>query len=120
MNIYEILGLLFAHWVADFVCQTQKMSENKSRYWGDLLNHTSLYSVIMWGYILGITQFNIITSSVFFIVTFTCHTITDYFSSRRTRKLYEDDRIHDFFVVIGFDQWLHYVQLFITYWFLIK
>jgi hypothetical protein len=52
---------------------------------------------------------------LFPIITFIAHTITDYFTSRLNAKLWAKGNVHNFFVSIGFDQYLHYLQLFITY-----
>ena len=51
----------------------------------------------------------------FVIITFICHTVTDYFTSRLNSKLWAKGDVHNFFVSVGFDQVLHYAQLFLTY-----
>jgi hypothetical protein len=54
---------------------------------------------------------------VFTSITFICHFITDYLTSRWTSKLYKDSKFYgfpSFFSVIGFDQWLHFAQLILT------
>jgi hypothetical protein len=57
-------------------------------------------------------------SFYFWLITFVCHTITDYFTSRLNSRLWAKGDVHNFFVSIGFDQVLHYVQLFTTYYLL--
>lgn len=112
ISIYIILGILFWHWFADFVMQTDKEATGKSKNMKDLLSHTVKYSV-MWiipaMIMLGFHGFT------FAVITFICHTVTDYFTSRLNSKLWAEGKVHNFFVSIGFDQWLHYVQLFLTY-----
>lgn len=107
----DIVSLLLMHWFADFVLQTRYQAINKSRSIKALLTHTSIYSLfwfILWP-ILGI-------NTLYFVgITFICHTITDYFTSRINAKLYNENKIYEFFVSIGFDQWLHHAQLIITY-----
>ena len=49
------------------------------------------------------------------LITFITHTITDYFTSRLNSRLWAKGDVHNFFVSVGFDQVLHYVQLFLTY-----
>jgi hypothetical protein len=134
LNIYEILGILFIHWFADFVLQTDKQAKGKSKNWTDLLMHTTTYSFI-W-FIIGIVYFfnnadfvnlglyndDLFARCVIIFpgITFIAHTITDYFTSRLNSKLWEQGKVHNFFVSIGFDQVLHYLQLFLTYYYLVK
>lgn len=123
MNLIEILGILGVHWIADFVFQNDKMAQGKSKNWTDLLNHTTLYSSVWFciGVALCIfTKIIFIQVFMFWIVTFLSHTATDYYTSRVNSKLWEEKKVHQFFVSIGFDQWLHYAQLFTTYWILTK
>lgn len=49
------------------------------------------------------------------VVIFVMHFITDYITSRITSKYYQAKKSHEFFVTIGFDQWLDYVQIFIVF-----
>jgi len=126
LTLTEIFIILLIHWVADFVLQTDKQAKGKSKNWSDLINHTSNYSicwfliVILFGvYNSGQTTFWYVTSTLCFVTTtFICHTITDYFTSRLNSKLWAKGDTHNFFVSVGFDQILHYVQLFTTYWLL--
>jgi len=120
MNLIEIFSIILIHWFADFVLQTDKQAKGKSKNWSDLLSHTLVYSII-WSLvcmIVGLVMLNWKIVVLFPIITFTCHTITDYFTSRLNSKLWEKGQIHNFFVSIGFDQVLHYVQLFTTYYLL--
>jgi len=126
MNLVEILGILFIHWIADFVLQTDTQAKNKSTsfYW--LCGHTAMYTLV-WTVIgafytakYNFTEQGIINLLLFVVITFTAHTITDYFTSRLNSRLWSAGKVHNFFVSIGFDQWLHYAQLFITYWYLTR
>lgn len=121
INLTTVLVILFAHWVADFVCQTDKMAKGKSKNMSDLMLHTFVYSMAITLFV-GITYIliepyphNDMFWNRFFAFTFICHTITDYFTSRLNSKLWAKGDTHNFFVSIGFDQFLHYAQLFITY-----
>lgn len=120
MEITIIFAILIIHWIADFILQTDSQAKGKSKKWKPLLTHTFNYSGV-W-FIVGLLYI-IPTPSVilfwkvftFFIITFVAHTITDYFTSRLNSRLWAQGRTHDFFVAVGFDQILHYVQLFLTY-----
>lgn len=129
MSLLEIFSILLIHWVGDFVLQTDKQAKGKSKNWGDLVSHTFNYSLLWWFLLVIWSIYSNISSNftylfsywnvyIFFIITFVCHTITDYFTSRLNSKLWAKGDVHNFFVSIGFDQILHYLQLFITYWYL--
>ena len=124
ISIWILIAILLTHWVADFVFQTHWQASNKSKNNKALLLHTITYS-ISWFPIgiwvlfpdAGINQ-SIILSSLFILITFIIHTATDYFTSRLNSKLYAKGDIHNFFVSIGGDQVLHYLQLIFTYYIL--
>lgn len=122
-TLTEIFSIIVIHWIADFVLQTDKQAKGKSKNWSDLLEHTNNYS-LLWT-IIGMfyTIISLNTSwnwLLFGLITFIAHTITDYFTSRLNSKLWAKGDVHKFFVSIGFDQILHYVQLFFTYYLLFK
>lgn len=105
--------MLFLHWLADFVCQTDWEAQNKSKDNLALTAHTAKYSILWFPFMLSILG---MSGAIWFtLITFGCHTITDYITSRISSKYWADKKVHEFFVSIGFDQWLHFAQLFITY-----
>lgn len=127
LSLIEIFSIIIIHWFADFVLQTHKQAQGKSKNWNDLLAHTFTYSS-MWvfasclliGYANKVqtTQWYVIHSILFALITFIAHTATDYFTSRLNSKLWVKGDVHNFFVSVGFDQVLHYIQLFLTYYLL--
>lgn len=128
-TLITVLSILFFHWLFDFVFQTDKQAKGKSNNWKDLLSHTSIYSIswllpicVLFGanFKTQTTEWYVLNSVAFAFITFVAHTITDYFTSRLNSKLWKEQKVHNFFVSIGFDQWLHYVQLLTTYYFLAK
>lgn len=124
MTLLEIFTILIIHWIADFILQTDSQAKGKSKEWKPLLQHTFNYSLCWLIPILFIfpqnwTTLQYVTNSFLFAgLTFIAHTITDYFTSRLNSKLWAEGKTHLFFVSIGFDQILHYLQLFLTYWIL--
>lgn len=46
MNLTIILIIIFTHWVADFVLQTDKQAKGKSKNFEDLFSHTQTYSLV--------------------------------------------------------------------------
>ena len=133
MTLTVILSIIFIHWVADFIFQAEEWATNKSKSNTALFKHVLTYSTI-WVLpacvILGnlrpseTTEWYVYSTLLFFTLTFLCHFITDYITSRIVSKRFADkyygSPIPNFgaFTVIGFDQVLHYVQLFLTYHFL--
>ena len=116
ITIINVILLMFIHWLLDFVMQTDYQAKNKSTSNRALTSHVLVYS-------LGWMEFGVIYTCItgnplmllFAPITFVCHWITDYITSRINTRLYKEGKIHEFFVSIGFDQWLHMVQLLGTY-----
>lgn len=126
-----MIGLLLAHWIGDFVCQTDRMALNKSKDWLWLLYHVAVYSTVMFLWALYFSH-DPWFALKFLNATFALHFITDAVTSRITSALwfvkplgafynvgqqrYEiyapiGGNRHYFFVMIGLDQVIHYVTL---------
>lgn len=117
MSVFVVLWVLFAHWEADFCLQTRWQASNKSKNWNALTRHVLVYTIT--AEVLVAPLFGrLLDDGIFVGVTFMAHFITDAITSRITARLYAKGDLHNFFVVIGFDQFLHYVQLFATLWWL--
>ena len=118
--IFILLFYLLLHWYADFVVQTDKQAKGKSSNNWQLLAHTSSYSLIItictyilyWTNSFGAQYWYI--PLIFGIIQFVTHTVIDYITSRINKKLWEDGYVHEFFVMIGFDQFIHYGILFVS------
>lgn len=120
MNLTEIFSIILIHWFADFVLQTHWQATNKSKNNKALTLHVLSYSTV---WLIVASTYSVITGNylvlaLFPIITFVCHWVTDYFTSRLNSKLWVKGDFHNFFVSVGFDQVLHYVQLFLTYYLL--
>lgn len=117
MEVGFIFYLLFIHWIADFVFQDEQWALGKSKSLKSLLKHTLTYSGI-----LAIAFFPFLgTNTIYFVLlNFAFHTTTDYVTSRivarRFKQKYLGGVIPNLgaFTVIGFDQVLHYIILFVT------
>lgn len=106
-----ILAVIIAHWMADFVAQTSEMATRKSSSWFWLTFHVVTYMVtlglallILWGHV---NLFWILLNGLL-------HWLTDSVTSRITSRLWQQGRHREFFVVVGLDQVIHYVCLFVT------
>lgn len=100
-----VVWLLFIHWVADFVFQSDWMAKNKSKSNDALLIHCFAY-----GAVIGVMTLN----PLFGLINGTIHFPVDYVTSRINSKLWEAKQVHWFFVSIGFDQFIHFVTLILT------
>ncbi|MCC7303270.1 MAG: DUF3307 domain-containing protein [Bacteroidia bacterium] len=113
--IESVLFIVITHFVADFLCQTDKMALNKSHSLKWLSLHVLTYTAVLgvsstifmqaagWGNIL-----------LFIGMNGGLHFITDFFTSKATSRLYKLESKHWFFVMIGLDQMIHYLCLFLT------
>jgi membrane-bound metal-dependent hydrolase YbcI (DUF457 family) len=117
ISLWIVLAIIVIHYIADYICQTHWMAINKSSNNYALLSHTLLYS-LCWIILPWITINPMFL--LFIPITFICHTITDYFTSRKVKYFFDKKDFHNGFVVIGFDQVLHYFQLFLTYYLIDK
>jgi hypothetical protein len=117
--------------------QDERMAVNKSKCNKELIRHTLRYTLV---FLIGFVFLKILENPfphiylyelgwssnilLFFPITFACHTIIDYISSRITSKLFAEKifytGIPNFgaFSIIGIDQVFHYGTLFLTYHFL--
>jgi hypothetical protein len=136
MNLIEIFTLIIGHYVADFILQDVKWANNKSTSNKALLMHTLTYASFWLILALSINvyvnvttghwAFNVWAVQMFVLYTFILHTATDYITSRIVKNKFKKQEYGTSlpntgaFSVIGFDQVLHYLQLFLTYEFLIN
>lgn len=98
-----ILTLIWLHFVADFLLQTDSMAIKKSQSVPWLSYHVLIYSLpFAW---LG---------PRYWLVNAVMHWVTDFASSRLTSKLWKQNKRHWFFVVIGADQAIHLTCLILT------
>ena len=115
---YLFIYFLIIHWLADFVCQTNWMAQNKSSNLEALLSHIIIYTLVLFiGLILICFKYDISTANfvAFILANSTTHFIIDFVTSRITSTLHKANDTHNFFVVIGFDQFLHTAILFASY-----
>ena len=103
MTLTVMLVLVWLHFIADFVLQSDRVAVAKSSDNIVLAAHVFIYSLpFIW------------CGWQFVAVNAVAHFITDYVTSRITSRLWLKKR-HWFFVVIGADQAIHLSTLFATY-----
>ena len=109
-QLWQFVGLLSVHWLGDFVLQTRWQSQNKSKRVDALLRHVATYTTILLAGSLVI--FGAKSLILWFVaINGTLHFGVDFITSRVTSRLYAQERWHDFFAVVGFDQLIHQVTL---------
>lgn len=107
INLNSILLLLSIHFFADFILQSDWMAINKSTKVFPLFVHVLLYSLCL-----------LVFGWKFALINGLLHFTTDFITSKVTNYLWSKQKRHWFFVVIGFDQLLHYSALFVTFYYL--
>lgn len=116
MQIHILLLILIAHFVGDFLLQSDEMAKNKSSSWIWLSEHVLIYSVTL---LVLVMLLEIIGEPQWFFkwvaINAALHFVTDAITSRGTAWLFKNNERHWFFVLIGFDQLLHYAALILTY-----
>ena len=126
--------VLVAHFVADWVLQSNWMALNKSKRWDALAWHVLVYGAGLFFLTLGMVYPGDLARWVGFNMAI--HYFQDAFTSRMTSRLWfikllepksttmkgvgwvwckpDLEKRHWFFVAIGLDQMLHYLTLFWT------
>jgi len=130
---YTIIALLFVHFIADFVCQNDKMALNKSKSVKWLTIHVLVYTLVLFFGAVLILQPNVHTViaemyenkvTIYYIpilgyvfLNAVLHWVTDFFTSRLNSFLLKKfaPSHHWFFVGVGFDQFIHTSTLILTY-----
>jgi hypothetical protein len=85
--------LLAAHFVADFIAQSDWMATNKSKRWDALTLHCGIYAAIVavvmnWRFFGGGETLGASTLAQWLILTFATHFVTDALTSRATSALW--------------------------------
>lgn len=107
-----IYFIIFSHWVADFIAQSDWMAKNKSKSWVALSTHILAYTATLLA-IISVANPSI-HAWKYALVNGAAHFVVDAITSRITAKLYAKADIHNFFVVIGLDQAIHMATLIAT------
>lgn len=120
--------MIYAHYVADFICQSDGMAKGKSISNTWLTLHVVTYVAVMaipvsmifffFGiHGIGLTYVSTVSWQMvlyWLILNGALHWITDYYTSRWSRSYFQIHDHHNGFAVIGFDQCIHYTCLLLT------
>jgi hypothetical protein len=114
---YAIILILFAHFVSDFVFQTDKQAINKSTSNLWLTYHVLAYTTGIF-LTISILSKSIEIGLLYALLNGCIHWGQDYVTSRINSKLWRENKRHWFFVGIGADQFIHATILILTYSFI--
>lgn len=105
-----ILWILVAHFIGDFLLQSDEMATRKSKDWLYLLLHVEVYMLLL----LPFISWGATWALPWVLLNAVAHFGTDAVTSRITTRLYHAGERHWFFVVIGLDQLIHVATLLTT------
>lgn len=114
MTESNLILILLIHFLADFALQTDYQAKNKYKWDVELAQHAGTYS-LCWVFGSYVILQDVGIAVVFGIITFVAHFITDGITSNISKKYFDKGDYHNGFVVIGADQVLHYIQLYLTF-----
>lgn len=108
-----VLSLLVAHFIADFIVQTDWMAQNKSKKLLPLVAHIVSYSIVIFFFAIALASS---WKAAMFYVIFNglLHMVIDFVSSRAMSYAYQAEQRHNFFVILGLDQLAHQFCLLFT------
>src|SRR5579859_3942608 len=104
--------IMINHFIADFLCQSRKMGENKSTSMFWLSMHILVYTIVL-GFFSSFF-FAPIQFVNWLVINSVLHFITDFITSRMTTYFYKKQNMKYFWSTIGFDQLVHGLCLFYT------
>lgn len=109
--IEDIVLIIILHFIADFLCQTRNMGNNKSSSNIVLAEHILTYS----GVFLVASFITPAFGIIFVLVNAFGHAITDWCSSRIGKWFHEQNQLYWFYATLGLDQTIHMLTLILTY-----
>jgi hypothetical protein len=114
VKMIELFVIIWTHFIADFILQTDKVALNKSKNNAILLLHVLIYTMPFLSMCL-VWRMSLAQSIQFCLLTALLHFVTDFFSSRACSALWKKNQRHWFFVVIGLDQAIHMTCLILVW-----
>jgi hypothetical protein len=117
MDFTSIVGIGIAHWLGDFVFQSRKVAEGKSKSFRILGQHVALYTATLAAVMVPvITQHHSLKSAIAYVlINGFMHFIIDATTSKATTYYWGKDEKSNFWNTVGLDQTLHWMHLLITY-----
>lgn len=118
---YSVILLLFCHFVGDFIFQTSHMALNKGKNNKVLIRHAIAYIFAFIPiFLLLVYSKTLMIALNFILLNCVLHIIQDFWTSRLNAHLKRNYGEGAFFKGIGFDQFLHFVCLITTFYYLLN
>lgn len=108
--MYDTILLLFAHWIGDYVLQTNDMANQKASSLQWLTIHVAVYCVPVVG--VSLILFPLPTALYYLLANAGLHWLTDLTTGRLANRYRANPRL--FYPIIGFDQFFHGACLIVT------
>ncbi|MAU26707.1 MAG: hypothetical protein CMH48_14655 [Muricauda sp.] len=107
----DFIVLLLAHWVGDYLLQTNNMALKKHHSLKWLSLHILVYTAVLLVFCNLVFSWQIALG--YAVINGLLHFITDFFTSKLAAKYHGKRRI--FYSILGFDQFVHMVCLYWAY-----
>lgn len=122
-HIITLICLLLLHWLADFLFQSSETGLTKYKNNIVLLKHVLTYTSIMlivgYCYLIFTDRIDLTRQLLYFcLLTFSFHLTTDYITSKINHGYHSTGQMKKLLNMIAFDQLLHHIQLFLTYYYI--
>lgn len=119
-GLYYFVVLAIIHYIADYLVQSRKIADNKSKNIKYLLIHGGEYTLTIWlllsfAFMIFMQISPIVLVFKYCLINGVIHTIVDYFTSRLTSKYYAKKDYKSFFRILGLDQLIHISTLILTF-----
>jgi hypothetical protein len=106
--------LLCAHYLGDFVLQTNNMAKNKSKSFFVLFVHVLVWSTVILIASLLALPISYRLCFIFVTINFGLHFAIDAVTSRWMAAILFVGKRHEFFMLLGLDQLMHQLCLLVT------
>ncbi len=118
--ISVLITILYAHWISDFLLQSDEVAIQKSSSLWALLYHVTIYSISMVVLLTVFLQMPPEKVVFFCYLNGVIHLFIDFMTSKLNSLLWKLEERHWFFSMIGFDQFAHVTVLLLTFSYLGK
>jgi hypothetical protein len=110
IDISTLTLILLAHWIGDYLMQFNVIANHKAESFAWLSVHVFIYSIVI--LLAALIVMKAHDAFMYAFLNGFIHLITDYFTSKISVRFKSNPRV--FFLVIGFDQFLHTATLIVT------